>query len=308
MCVCCVGWGSGSHSISLLDELWGQLWIFWLEGKEIAVSHLFFFFSFFVIFGQISAYKMTGPVWFSAMKSERGFEKFSAFFIFHRIPPLWICSHGTDSCRFFNTFTAPFQGLQILRSPLPATPESAVSAVQVFTIFFPLAASISVLCSEMMLIWLKAIKTDNKTGKDLALIVTMCCSWELWPLVHQQCLLMSLYSTLIFSRKQGQEMCIGLGMLEYILCTRCWANRSRNPAAGWICFGPGLTNLGPSKTQTNFLVDNKQFLSQQAAQLWEDGLWMLFKHSDGCVKDKSTHGLSQCYSCREDVRAWTATI
>lgn len=63
----------------------------------------------------------------------------------------------------------------------------------------------------MMLIWLKEIKTDNKTRKDLALIVTMCGSWEHWPLVRQQCLLMSLYSTLIFNRKQGQEMCTGLG-------------------------------------------------------------------------------------------------
>lgn len=138
----------------------------------------------------------------------------------------------------------------------------------------------------MMLIWLKAIKTGNKTRKDLALIVTMCSSWENWPLVQQQCLLMSLYSTLIFNRKQGQEMCIGLGMLEYILRTDRLSNRSRNPAAGWICFGPGLTNPGPSKTQTNFLVDNKQFLSQQAARLREDRLCMLFKRFRRVCKGK----------------------
>lgn len=48
--------------------------------------------------------------------------------------------------------------------------------------------------------------------------------------------------------------------------------KCRNPAAGWICFGPGLTNPGPRKTQTNFLVDNKQILSQQAAQLRVDRL------------------------------------
>lgn len=251
---------------------------------------------------------MTGPVWFSAMKSERGFENslpFSFFTESHRcefalmeLTAVGFSIHSQRHSKDYKFFGLPCQQPQ----------KAQYLQFRFFAIFFPLAASISVLYSEMMLIWLKAIKTDNKTGKDLALIVTMCCSWELWPLVQQQCLLMSLYSTLIFSRKQGQEMCIGLGMLEYILCTRCWTNRSRNPAAGWICFGPGLTNPGPSKTQTNFLVDNKQFLSQQAAQLWEDGLWMLFKHSAGCVKDKSTHRLSQYYSCRQDVRTWTATI
>lgn len=134
-----------------------------------------------------------------------------------------------------------------------------------------------------MLIWLKAIETDNKTRKGLALIVTMCSLWEHWALLQQQCLLMSLNSTLIFNRKQGQEMCIGLGMLGYI---RTHRRTSRNPAAGWICFGPGRTNPGPSKTQTNFLVDNKQFLSQQAAQLWEDWLWMPFKRFRRVCKGK----------------------
>lgn len=34
--------------------------------------------------------------------------------------------------------------------------------------------------------------------------------------------------TLIFNRKQGQEMCIGLGMLGYILFAHFWTNQSRN--------------------------------------------------------------------------------
>lgn len=133
----------------------------------------------------------------------------------------------------------------------------------------------------------KTMKTDNKTRKDCALIVNRCSLREHWPHMQQPCLLM-ICSTLIFNRKQGQEMCIGLGMLGYILFAYIWTNQSRNPAAGWICFGPGLTNPGPSRTQTNFLVDNKQILSQQVAQLRVDRLWRLLKCCRK-VKWKSTH-------------------
>lgn len=61
-------------------------------------------------------------------------------------------------------------------------------------------------------------------------------------------------------------MCIVLGMLGNMRTPRP-TNRSRNPAAARICFGPGLTSPRPLKTQTNFLVDNKQFLSEKATQL-----------------------------------------
>lgn len=153
-------------------------------------------------------------------------------------------------------------------------------------VFFPPVTLNSLSYFEKLLI-LKTMKRDNKTRKDCALIVNRCSSWEHWPHMQQSCFLM-ICSTLIFNRKQGQEMCIGLGMLGYILFAYIWTNQSRNSAAGWICFGPGLINPGPSRTQTNFLVDNKQILSQQVAQLRIDRLWMLLKCCRK-VKRKSTH-------------------
>ena len=75
----------------------------------------------------------------------------------------------------------------------------------------------------------------------------------------------------------GQEMCIGLGMLGYIVHTHHWTKEGRTPTAGLTSFGPGRSNRGTSNNQRNFLVDKKQFLSQQATRLWEDRLWVLLK-------------------------------
>lgn len=83
--------------------------------NEITISS---FSSFFVIFGQIEAYKKDR---FSAMKNEHGFE-FS-------LNPTSANLLSAGSCRFFNTFTMLFQGLQILQFLSPAIPECKVSAV-----------------------------------------------------------------------------------------------------------------------------------------------------------------------------------
>lgn len=150
-----------------------------------------------------------------------------------------ICSTG--SCRFFNTFTMPLQGLQNLR----------YCYLQFLCFHSSCDLSFSVIFRDDAH-RVKTIKTHNKARKDHALIVTRCSSWERWPLVSRW-----VSSTSIFNSKQGQEMCIGLGMLRHILFSRCWTNQRRNPAAGRICFGPGLTNHRPCKAQTNFLADNK---------------------------------------------------
>lgn len=120
---------------------------------------------------------------------------------------LWLCSHRTDSCRLFNTPMLLFNGTtNYFPSPrIPTSRESTVWAFA-FSIFIPLVAASWDLYSRMILIGLKAIKTDTESGKDLALIVTMCSAWEHWPFVEQHCLLMSLYSTLIFSRKGTGNM------------------------------------------------------------------------------------------------------
>lgn len=57
---------------------------------------------------------------------------------------------------------------------------------------------------------------------------------------------------------------LGVAKMLYVLFTRCWAKQSRNPSSCWDLFWPCAD---PSRTQTNFLVDNKQFLSQNAVQL-----------------------------------------
>lgn len=121
--VCVLGWGS----IRLLDDLWRQMWIFWPKEKQ-TVPQLstksppsFFSFFFFVIFGQISAYKVTGTVWFNAVKNEQGF-KFASFLTLLNLSTENLLFFLNDSCRFFNIFILLFQGLQILQFTLPSMP------------------------------------------------------------------------------------------------------------------------------------------------------------------------------------------
>lgn len=84
-----------------------------------SVNEIKFFFFFFCHFWtNINLYKKDR---FSAMKNEHGFE-FS-------LNPTSANLLSAGSCRFFNTFTMPFQGLQILRFLSPAVPECKVSAV-----------------------------------------------------------------------------------------------------------------------------------------------------------------------------------
>lgn len=114
------GWGGCSHSNHLLDELWGQLRIFWLEGKESTVSHLsmkspYFFFLFLSFLDKYQLIKWQTR--FDLVCWKWAWLWIPCLFIFHWILLLWICSHWTDSCRFFNTFTLLFQGPQILRFP-----------------------------------------------------------------------------------------------------------------------------------------------------------------------------------------------
>lgn len=118
----------------------------------------------------------------------------------------------------------------------------------------------------MKLICLKAIKPDNKMRKvcsncnhvQLLGTLTACIA----AVFHDESLLIAHW----YSTGNRDRKCA--------LAWRCWDTSytltvEQTRAAGWICLDPGLTNLAPSKTQANFLVDNKSFLLQQAAQLWK---------------------------------------